>query len=132
MVFETASGMIPISDNRTDKLAAYDRESVALLRNRPGGFWVASTAPEAAAEALIGAVPMDGLQRLLMCTDGVSRLVDFFGQSWSDVFAIAERRGHAAAINAVRECEMERPEGLERPGRKVKQHDDATLVLRLS
>jgi hypothetical protein len=131
VVFENAGGMTPISDDRTDTLAAYDRESVARVRNRPGGFWVASTAPEAAAEALTGAVPMDGLQRMLLCTDGVSRLVDFFGRSWSDVFAIAERHGPRAAINAVRQCETEHPERLERPGRRVKQYDDATLVLRL-
>lgn len=128
--YEDADGITAISDDRTARLPAYDRAVVARVRNRPGGFWVASTAPEAAAEALIGSVPSDSVFRMLVCTDGVTRLVDFFGLGWPDVFDLVERDGPAAAIRAVRAHETEHPERLQRAGRRFKQHDDATIVTR--
>jgi hypothetical protein len=131
VVFEDAGGVVEISDDRAATLPAYDRDSVARLRNRHGGFWVASTAPEAAAEAVVGTVRMDGMVRLLLCTDGVSRLVDFFGRRWSDVFDLVEERGPRAAIETVRACEVSYPDRLAHPGRRIKQHDDATLVVRV-
>jgi Protein phosphatase 2C len=132
VVFEDAGGVVAITDDRTATLPAYDRRSVARLRNRPGGFWVASTVPESAAEAVTGAVPADTVRRLLLCTDGVSRLVDFFGRDWLDVFRLVEERGPRAAIDAVRTCELRHPDRLAQTGRRVKRHDDATLVVRLS
>jgi hypothetical protein len=131
VVFEDPGGIVAINDDRTGTLPAYDRDSVARLRNRPGGFWVASTAPEAAGEAVTGTVRLDGLVRLLLCTDGVSRLVDFFGRSWPEVFELVEERGPRAVIDAVRACEIRYPDRLAHPGRRVKQHDDATLAVRL-
>ena len=132
VVFETDGAVVVVNDDRTGTLPSYDRDAVARLRNRPGGFWVASTVPEAAAEALTGTVRADGLRRLLLCTDGVSRLVEFFGRSWIDVFELVERHGPRAAIDAVRACEERHPQRLAyRKGRVVKQHDDATLAVRL-
>ncbi|MGI5246075.1 protein phosphatase 2C domain-containing protein [Dactylosporangium sp. CA-139066] len=127
--YADAHGVTAITDDRTERLAAYDRVSVARVRNRPGGYWVASTRPEAAAEALTGSVPADSVYRLMICTDGVSRLVDCFGLGWPDVFGLAERAGPRAVIRAVRDHETAHPERLRRAGRRVKQHDDATLVV---
>jgi hypothetical protein len=132
VVYEDGAGIAVINDDRTARLPAYDRHSVARLRNRPGGFWVASTAPEAAAEAVTGTVRQEGLRRLLLCTDGVSRLVDNFSHTWSDVFQLVEERGPRAAIDAVRACEIGHPERLAHAGRRVKQHDDATVAVRLA
>ena len=130
VVFEDAAGVTAIHDDRTDTLPAYDRHTVARLRNQPGGFWVASTDPAAAAEAMTGSVARAGLRRLLLCTDGVSRLTEFFGLNWTDVFALVEQSGPRAAIDAVREYELNLPALLTRPGRsRVKRHDDATLGL---
>ncbi|PTA45948.1 protein phosphatase 2C domain-containing protein [Micromonospora sp. RP3T] len=132
VVFENADGRTVVHDDRTDKLPAYDRDTVARLRNRPGGFWVASTDPAAAAEAVTGRVARSGLRRLLLCTDGVSRLTEFFALDWAEVFGIAERSGPGAVIDTVRRHETGRPELLARPGRgPVKQHDDATLAVLL-
>lgn len=130
VVFDTGGGLVAVHDDRAATLPAYDRETVARLRNRPGGFWVASTNPAAAAEAVTGSVARDGLRRMLLCTDGVSRLTEFFDLSWADVFRMVERSGPRAAIDAVRAYEAARPELLARPGRKrIKQHDDATLAV---
>ncbi|MFI2714560.1 protein phosphatase 2C domain-containing protein [Micromonospora sp. NPDC018662] len=132
VVFENADGVTVVHDDRTDTLPAYDRHTVARLRNRPGGFWVASTDPAAAAEAVTGRAARSGLRRLMLCTDGVSRLTEFFALSWATVFGIAERSGPRAVIDTVRRHETGRPELLVRPGRgPVKQHDDATLVVLL-
>jgi hypothetical protein len=131
VVFENAGGIVVISDDRTARLPGYDRATVARLRNRRGGFWVASTDPAAAAEAVTGSVDRTELRRLLLCTDGVSRLVDFFGWSWAEIFRLAERGGPRAVIEAVRAGEVERPDRLANPGRTVKRHDDATLVVLL-
>jgi hypothetical protein len=129
VAFAGADGITAITDDRTARLPAYDRASVAGVRNRPGGFWVASTAPQAAAEALAGTVATDSLRRMLVCTDGVARLVDFFGLGWPDVFDLAERGGPPALIRAVRAQEAEHPERLRRGGRRFKSHDDATAVV---
>lgn len=48
VVVEDAAGITAITDDRLDFLPAYDRATVAQLRNTPDGFWVASTAPQAA------------------------------------------------------------------------------------
>lgn len=130
VVFEDERGVTVVHDDRTETLPAYDRHSVGRLRNRPGGFWVASTDPAAAAEAVTGSVASSGLRRLLLCTDGVSRLTEFFQLSWGEVFDLAEQSGPYAVIDAVRSYETSRPDLLVRPGRgPVKQHDDATLAV---
>jgi protein phosphatase 2C-like protein len=131
VVFEDPTGVVAVTDDRTATLPAYDRHSIARLRNRPGGFWVASTVPEAAAEAATGTVPAATVRRLLLCTDGVSRLVEFFGRDWPGVLDLVQRDGPRAAIDAVRTCEVRQPDRLTRAGRRTKQHDDATLAVRL-
>ncbi|MBF9133679.1 protein phosphatase 2C domain-containing protein [Plantactinospora sp. S1510] len=131
VVFEDARGIVVVSDDRTGGLPGYDRDTVARLRNRPGGFWVASTEPAAAAEAITGSVDRNGLFRLLLCTDGVSRLVDIFGLGWAEVFRLAEAGGPRAVIEAVRAREVEHPGQLASSGRTVKRHDDATLAVLL-
>lgn len=132
VVFEDAEGIVVINDDRTATLPAYDRDTVTWLRNRRGGFWVASTDSEAAAEAMTGTISREGLVRLLLCTDGVSRLVEVFGRSWTQVFQLAEERGPRAVIEAVRVCEVQHPDQLLIPGRTFKRHDDATLAVLLN
>ncbi|MFI7077515.1 protein phosphatase 2C domain-containing protein [Micromonospora sp. NPDC049903] len=130
VVIENSDGIIVVRDDRTDRLEAYDRHTVARLRNMAGGFWVASTEPAAAAEAVTGSVTRAGLRRLVLCTDGVSRLTDFFQFGWAEVLELVEQSGPGAVIDAVRRCERTRPDLLMRPGRRPpKQHDDATLIV---
>jgi hypothetical protein len=129
VVFDGDDGLVVVNDDRTGRLPSYDRESVAALRNRPGGFWVASTVPEAAAEALTGTLEVARVRRLLLCTDGASRLVEHFDRTWPEVFALAEAAGPGAVIDAVRAAEIESPDRITHPARKIKKHDDATVVL---
>lgn len=62
---------------RIDRLVLAQRAH----RNRPGGFWVASTDPRAGFESLTGSVAADAPSdlRVALFTDGASRIVDLYG-----------------------------------------------------
>lgn len=128
VVVETRDGgIIELNDDRTSHLPAYDRVSVARLRNSDEGFWVASTRPEAADRALITSVPVAGVRRFAVVTDGVSRLVERFGWSWVQVLDALEKQGPASVVRAVREAEL----AVEPGALRGKRHDDATAVFGL-
>ncbi|MER5622540.1 protein phosphatase 2C domain-containing protein [Streptosporangium sp. NPDC002544] len=115
-----------IDDDRTDHLPGgrpYSRELVRASRNRPGGFWVASTAPDAAYEALTGSVEASTVSGALLLTDGVTRLVEWYGRSWDQLVTTAATAGPAELIAQVRreEREQEVPDF-------AKRHDDATAA----
>jgi len=122
-----AEGITVIEDDRVARLPGgrpYTRELVRASRNKPGGFWVASTDPEAAHQAVAGSMPYSASMGVGLFTDGASRLVEFFGCSWQEVFAILEADGPAAVIAAVRSAEVRQPlSGYNKP------YDDATAVL---
>lgn len=118
--------LTPIADDRAARLPGgrpYTLELVRSLRNKPGGFWVASTDPEAAHHAVTGSLPFGPGTEIGMFTDGASRLVEFYGYGWDRVFSVMEGSGPGALIALVRSAE------LEKPLRSAKQHDDATAVL---
>ena len=112
-------------DDRTSHLPGgrpYSPALVRSLRNQAGGFWVASTSPEAAYEAVQGTCEIADDSSVLLLTDGVTRLVEFYGQTWDSLAAEAAARGPAALISAVRRREAEQPLPY------GKQHDDATAI----
>ncbi|MFD0888406.1 integrase, partial [Streptosporangium algeriense] len=55
------------------------------LRNRPGGHWVAATAPEAAYQALTGSLPIGDVGQAALLSDGAARYVDFELGGWPDL-----------------------------------------------
>lgn len=102
--------------------------ATARHRNRPGGFWIASADPEAAAHAVTGTVPADGLLAAVLMTDGASRLVDLFGlATWDELAVLVRESGSAELIRRVRAAEADDPLGRRRP--RPKAQDDATAVL---
>jgi hypothetical protein len=125
IVVERGTGFQVITDDRTARLPAYDAASVARLRNAPGGFWVASTDPRAAGEALTGRIPLNDVRRAAVLTDGAARLVERFGHTWAGLFELADRDGPRAVLTAVREAESAAGGGRFRG----KRFDDATLAL---
>ncbi|MBN6055662.1 protein phosphatase 2C domain-containing protein [Nonomuraea sp. RK-328] len=115
-----------VADHRLDHLPGghpYGLELIRSLRNRPGGFWVASTSPNAAAEAVTGSVPVADVTGIGMFTDGVTRLVEWYDRSWEQVVGALAEHGPASLLADVREAELRR--GTPRPG---KLHDDATAA----
>ncbi len=59
-----------------------------------------------------------------LLTDGVTRLAEWYGYSWPDIFARLSDGGPAGLIDLVRAAERQSPP--RGPGHK--QHDDATAV----
>jgi hypothetical protein len=115
--------VVRVADDRTDHLPGgrpYSVELVREHRNKPGGFWVASTNARAAYEAISGSA--DGIDSAAMLTDGATRLADWYGVSWTDMLAILEHQGPAALIQRVRKAENASPPEC------GKAHDDATAV----
>ncbi|MEU5876736.1 protein phosphatase 2C domain-containing protein [Spirillospora sp. NPDC047279] len=113
-----------VRDDRVDRLPSYTDEGVRAARNSPGGFWVASTRPQAAYEALAGEASVDAVRRVALLTDGAARLVERFGRiGWEELFDLLERDGPRELIRRTREAEARetRPRG--------KRYDDATAVL---
>jgi hypothetical protein len=114
-----------IADDRLARLPGgrpYSVEQVRANRNAPGGFWVASTRPQAASHAVCGSVPLDEVADAVLCTDGVTRLAEWYGHSWPAIFGVLAQDGPAALIGRLRERERAQPH----PG--AKQHDDATVI----
>ncbi|HEY2443361.1 MAG TPA: protein phosphatase 2C domain-containing protein [Streptosporangiaceae bacterium] len=115
-----------LADDRLERLAGGGPLSAGLVRegrNRPGGFWVASTDPDAAYQAVRGAVSLDTVTDVALLTDGVTRLADWYGYAWADIFARLRDTGPAGLIGLVRAAEHGYPHPF------GKQHDDATAVL---
>ena len=92
------------------------------LRNKPGGFWVASSDPAAAHHAVTGSVAVASLTDAALLTDGVTRLAEWYGHPWPDIMERLAEAGPAALIDLVRAEERADP----RP--RKKPHDDATAV----
>ncbi|MFA1543802.1 hypothetical protein [Actinomadura monticuli] len=114
-----------VRDDRVDHLPSYTLEGVRRSRNSPGGFWVASTKPEAAYEGQTGEVPVGGLKRAAVLSDGASRLVERFEHmGWDDLLRLLEEEGPRELIRRTRAAEAES----EAAPPRGKRHDDATAV----
>lgn len=127
MVIRSSEGITAISDDRIAGLPGgrpYTRELVRAMRNQPGGFWVASTDPDAAYQAEWGGRTLAADSEVGLFTDGISRLVEFYGYDWEQVFGVMEAVGPAGLISVVRSAEQ----GWPLCGYN-KRHDDATAVL---
>jgi hypothetical protein len=125
IVVRPANGAtVVIRDDALDHLPGgrpYTRELVRGTRNRPGGFWVASTMPEAAYHGVSGAVDVTPGTELAVLTDGASRVAEVYGHTWDDLLTIMREDGPRHLIARVRALEERNPP----PG---KRHDDATAV----
>ncbi|CAM3685830.1 protein phosphatase 2C domain-containing protein [Nocardiopsis rhodophaea] len=126
VIFETEDGGVAaVSDDRLDHLPGgrpYTRELVRASRNARGGFWVAGARVEAASEAVTGTVATAG-GRFALMTDGCTRLVEYYGHSWEQVWLCLRKEGPHALISWVRN--EERRHGVPRG----KRHDDATALV---
>jgi serine/threonine protein phosphatase PrpC len=137
VVIEQADGAHRVTiDDRVDRLPdapvvdtevrTYDPDYVATIRNQPGGFWVAGAVPAAAHEALVGHMPYEQARQALMCSDGVTRLVERHGWTWESMFTTANKHSPQALIEAVRNADANDPNARQWRG---KLHDDATAAL---
>ena len=119
----------PIVDDRTAHLSDYSVDGVRAARNTPGGFYVASTQPDAAYHAVRGSLPAADVRRAALLSDGAARLVERFRLAdWSNLLDLLAREGPEELIRRTRKAELDESER-ERARRRGKKHDDATAVL---
>jgi len=115
------------SPEHADELRRYV-ETMRAYRNRLGGFWVASTDPAAADEAITGAVAAADVRAAVLLSDGASRLVDRFQlATWPQLVKLVTTEGPDALLTRVRDAEQSDPVGQRWP--RGKTTDDATAAL---
>jgi Protein phosphatase 2C len=114
------------SPEHADELRHYV-ETMRAYRNQPGGFWVASSDPAAADEAIMGTTTTVDTHAAVLLSDGASRLVDRFQlATWSQLVKLVSSDGPTALIDRVREAERSDPDGQRWP--RGKSSDDATAA----
>ncbi|HSZ42342.1 MAG TPA: protein phosphatase 2C domain-containing protein [Trebonia sp.] len=124
VLWQPGAGARVVRDDALDHLPGgrpYTLDLVRETRNRDGGFWVASTVPEAAYHAVRGAADIGSDSELAVLTDGASRFAECFGRPWEALLGLLRDAGPRRLITAVRALEEEQPP-------TGKQHDDATAV----
>lgn len=127
IVLSQPSGVRPIIDDRPARLPSYKPEDVRGQRNQPGGFWVASTEPQTAYEAIHEAIPAKNLRQAAVLTDGAARLVERFSLTdWHGLLKLIDTAGPTELIRQVRAAERTITPP---PGSRGKQYDDATAAL---
>lgn len=129
LVLDTVDGLRVVVDDRNAHLPSYEPETVEACRNQPGGYWVASTNPDAAFEALTGTVEVGRLRSAALLTDGASRWVDRFHLGgWQDLMGVlAGVDGPRAVVEEVRQAEVAETD--EEVRARGKRHDDATALV---
>ncbi|MFI0409651.1 hypothetical protein [Actinomadura sp. 3N508] len=93
-----------------------------------GGDHYAAADPAAAEAAITGTVPVADLHRVILMTDGATRLAARFGAAdWAGLAALAVDPGPTGLIERTREIERTDPTAVKWPRGKV--HDDATVAV---
>lgn len=118
---------LPIGSPERDAARQVYLSQLDALRNRPGGYWSASTDPAAAEHAITGNTSIGDLAAVALLSDGVGRLADRYHlASWPQIAAILAGHGPAELIRQLRAAEATDPEGKRWP--RSKMRDDATAV----
>jgi hypothetical protein len=149
ILLDATSDFLVVSDDRLTQVAvtehsAMHREATGTVshrrryadlvtelrrhRNQAEGYWVASSTPDAAYQALTGSIPRLEVRRAALLSDGATRLADRFGvMAWPRVFDLLDREGPSSLIMQTREAESSDPNGRRWP--RSKRHDDASAVI---
>ncbi|MFI5691530.1 protein phosphatase 2C domain-containing protein [Kribbella sp. NPDC051586] len=123
VVMRSPEGRITVhSDDRIDLLPDRSLETVRRLRNQPGGFWVASTEPKAAYEAVVGTTDRADVEAIALLTDGASRYTERYGHSWEELLDVLSSEGPRRLVERVRAHDAAATTS-------GKQYDDASVVL---
>ncbi|MFD2795678.1 protein phosphatase 2C domain-containing protein [Promicromonospora vindobonensis] len=99
----------------------------ARWRNRPGGYYVAGTDPDAAYHGVVGTVERTAVTALLLATDGVDPVRHPRAETWWDLYTEAVDHGPDRVLHDLHAAEAADPDGLQ--WARSKRHDDKTLVV---
>jgi hypothetical protein len=99
-----------------------------LVRNQPGGYWIAESDPAAATQATSRTVPLDQVQALLLLTDGAAAGVMTHGapKTWPELVRQVDSAGARHLLDGLHELEETDPAGRRWP--RSKPHDDKTAI----
>lgn len=95
-------------------------------RNVPGGYWIASSDPDAATHALSGGIRVGRTRRVAVLSDGAMRLQEFGLATWEELLNTLDFHGPAELIRQVRAAEDDDPTCTKWP--RTKTYDDATAA----
>jgi hypothetical protein len=97
--------------------------------NTPGGYWVVGSDPAAAAQVSTLSCPAERVEAVLVCTDGLTRLVSPFGwvKTYQDLLAQARQHGLEQLAGQVRTLERAPDSMLRYP--RLGRHDAIAGVL---
>ncbi|WP_020578187.1 protein phosphatase 2C domain-containing protein [Actinopolymorpha alba] len=137
VVIDLGSDVRTVTDRRASQVGRRLRSvlgarpsavEVRSHRNREAGYYVAAERPEVAYEAFTGVVEVAPIRRVMVASDGATRLIDTFRVfDWRSALDALQGGGPEAWIARTREVEREHAEQSEgSTGAKV--HDDATVV----
>lgn len=147
IVIDGGGKLTVVSDRRIDGVAAAEKRAMEALptgtpehqaariafvtlqrelRNQPGGYWIASTDPKAAYGAFTGTVPLAGMRRATLMSDGTTRFTEFGLGTWGELLSILDLWGPAAVFARIRGAEDGDPDGSRWP--RAKRHDDMAVV----
>jgi hypothetical protein len=126
VVLRSPAGVVSVvADNRIELLPEWTFAAVRRLRNQPGGFWVASTEPKAAYEAVAGTTDRGEVEVIALLTDGASRYAERYGHTWEELVNLLESAGPQVLIDRVRAYDT----AADPASFRGKRHDDATAVV---
>jgi hypothetical protein len=131
---------LPQARRYRERLAAgsgYDAAHSATLRelqtsqrarrNAPGGYWIASADPEAAAHVITRTVPVALLEWMVLATDGVVGTAEHLGLDDWEAIARSDQAGLSALLQRCHEWEANTdPTGHQLP--RAKRHDDKAIA----
>ena len=126
VVLRSPAGVVSVvADNRIELLPEWTFAAVRRLRNQPSGFWVASTEPKAAYEAVAGTTDRGEVEVIALLTDGASRYAERYGHTWEELVNLLESAGPQELIDRVRAYDT----AADPASFRGKRHDDATAVV---
>jgi serine/threonine protein phosphatase PrpC len=97
--------------------------------NTPDGYWVIGSDPAAAAHVYTTSCPAEMVEAVLVCTDGLTRLVSPFGWVKTHQDLLAQARQHGLQHLAAQVRTLERTPGSMLRYPRLGQHDDIAAVL---
>lgn len=100
----------------------------AQHRNKPGGYWIAEAAPEAADHAIVIRAPVSTVPWAVLATDGAYKVMTHLGlDTWADL----REATRLELERLLRDChsweDSEDPRGQHLP--RAKPHDDKSLAV---
>ena len=148
VVLDTDDGVQVHTDDRLEQVAVEERAAMhradlgttehdaarrslvvaqRQVRNTPAGYWIASSNPDAAEHALVGAVDRGQVARAAVLTDGAAALATYGLTTWHQYLTDLEELGPAGMLTRVRKAEAGDSSGQCWP--RFKRSDDASVAV---